>query len=215
MTTGTQEPTAAQRQWFIVGRWQEYEGEARANVLRALAIALFYLVELINYHGLLDPLGMPALVGQRSHVVVTALAAAWVMVALGVALCRRLHVLPTGLKYLSTGCDVVFLTVLLIVGDGPRSPLLVGYFLILAVAALRFSLPLVWFATASVAVGYLFLLAYARWFTTRNLQVARSYQVIVLLALILTGVVLGQIIRQARLLADDYARRLHRQEERP
>lgn len=29
-------------QWYIVGRWQEYEGEARANLLRIIGIAAFY-----------------------------------------------------------------------------------------------------------------------------------------------------------------------------
>jgi hypothetical protein len=38
----------ADRQWFISGRWQEYEGESRANLLRVAGIALFYLIELLN-----------------------------------------------------------------------------------------------------------------------------------------------------------------------
>jgi hypothetical protein len=42
---------AADRQWFILGRWQEYEGESRTNLLRTVGIASFYCVELINYTG--------------------------------------------------------------------------------------------------------------------------------------------------------------------
>jgi hypothetical protein len=37
------------RQWFIVGRWQEYEGESRANLFRIAAVGLFYGIELGNY----------------------------------------------------------------------------------------------------------------------------------------------------------------------
>jgi hypothetical protein len=208
MATGPQ----AERQWFIVGRWQEYEGEARANLLRVIAIALFYLVEVINYHGLhLGPLEMPAVVDQRFHLVVTALAVAWVLAALSVTLCRRLHVFPAALKYLSTTCDVVFLTAILIAGDGPRSPLVACYFLILALTALRFSLPLIQFATTLVAGGYLVLIGYARWFTSRDLRVPRYHQVMIFLALLLTGVVLGQVIRRVRRLAEDYARRMQSQ----
>ncbi len=199
---------AAERHWFIVGRWQEYEGEARANLLRVLGIALFYLVELIDYHGLhLGSLEMPPVVGPGFHTAVTALTVAWVMVALGVFLCRHLQFFPASLKYLSTACDILFLTAILVVADGPRSPLVVGYFLVIALAGLRFNLPLIWFATAGVAGGYLFLLGYARWFAGRDLRVPRYQQAIVLLALVLTGVILGQLVRRVRWLAEEYARR--------
>ena len=40
------------------------------------------------------------------------------------------------LKFLSAGCDVVLLTSILTIADGPRSALAVGYFLLLALAAL-------------------------------------------------------------------------------
>ena len=36
-------------QWFIVGRWQEYAGEGRANLLRIVASGAFYIVQLVNY----------------------------------------------------------------------------------------------------------------------------------------------------------------------
>jgi len=39
-----------ERQWFIIGRWQEYEGEGRANLLRTIALGVFYLVELYSYY---------------------------------------------------------------------------------------------------------------------------------------------------------------------
>ena len=44
-------PGSDDRAWYIVGRWQEYEGEARANLLRLAAVAAFYAIELINYYG--------------------------------------------------------------------------------------------------------------------------------------------------------------------
>src|SRR4051812_31623036 len=44
-------PESGDRRWYVVGRWQEYEGEGRTNLLRVVAIAAFYLVELANYHG--------------------------------------------------------------------------------------------------------------------------------------------------------------------
>src|SRR5262249_16238973 len=152
---GQQSPT--ERQWFIVGRWQEFEGEGRANLLRILGIGAFYAVELINYHGLhLGFLEMPAIVDRPFHLAVTALAVAWVMVSLGVFLCLQQRFFPSSLKFISTGCDILLLTSVLTVADGPRSPLVVGYFPLLALAALRFSLPLVWFTTVGSMAGYLF-----------------------------------------------------------
>ena len=52
MSAGQESRTAIEnRQWFIVGRWQQFEGEYRANILRIVGIAAFYLIELANYHG--------------------------------------------------------------------------------------------------------------------------------------------------------------------
>ena len=200
------------RRWYIVGRWQEYEGEARANLLRTIGIGAFYTIELLNYHGLrLGWLELPKVQGVdlRFHQAVTAVAAAWVMTSLGVFFCLRRQTFPWGLKYVSTTADIVYLTGILMLADGPRSALAVGYFLIIALAGLRFSLPLVWFATGGSMGAYLFLLGYGRWFAApeRNLRIERYQELIFLLALALSGIVLGQILRRVRRIAEDYAQR--------
>jgi hypothetical protein len=203
-----QSPT--ERQWFIVGRWQEYEGEGRANLLRIIGIVLFYGVELVNYYGLnLGFLQMPQITNGSVHLAITILAVAWAVVAVGILVCRVFHFFPSSLKFLSTVCDILLLTCVLTVTDGPRSPMIIAYFVILALAALRFNLPLIWFATAGSAAGYLFLLGYARWFAEVDLRVPRYHQIVFLLGLVLTGVVLGQIIRRVRQLAEDYAKRVN------
>jgi hypothetical protein len=92
--------------------------------------------------------------------------------------------------------------------DGPKSPLVVAYFLLIVLATLRFSPQLIWFATVGSMAGYLFLLGYARWFTPRNLRVPPHQQAIFLLALALTGIVLGQVTRRVRKMAVDYAARM-------
>jgi len=197
--------------WFIVGRWQEFEGEARANLLRIIGIGAFYLVELVNYHGLnLGFFKMPKVedIGPTFHHAVTALAVAWTMVALGVLLCLSQRFFPAAMKFVSTGCDVVLLTGILMVADGPRSPMVVGYFLLIALSMLRFNLLLVRLATVGSMAGYLVLLGYARWFTERDLQIPRYHQIIVLLALALSGIVLGQVIRRVRAVAKQYADRV-------
>ncbi len=199
-----------ERQWFIVGRWQEYAGEARTNVLRIAAIGIFYAIELLNYCGLeIGPLQIPAGVDEEFHTVVTGLAVAWTMVALATHLFLRWQVFPAALKYATTASDLVLLTTMLLVADGPRSPLLVAYFLVIAAATLRFRLPLVWFATLGSIVGYLGLCGYARWFAgERELTVPRYQQLMFLAALALSGVILGQVVRQVRTMAEDFAARV-------
>lgn len=196
--------------WHVVRRWQEYEGEARANLLRVIGIAAFYAIELVNYHGLsLGFLELPrqADVTSDFHRAVTALAIAWVALALGVHLCLTRQVFPAVLKFISTGLDLVLLTAILLLADGPRSPLVVGYFLIIALSSLRFDLGLVRAATVGAMLGYLAVCGYAKWMTERDLRVPRYHQLMLLVALGLCGIVLGQVIRRVRGLAEDYARR--------
>ena len=187
----------ADRQWFISGRWQEYEGESRANLLRVAGIALFYLIEMLN-RGNVEP---------SFHAAVTAVAAAWVMIAWAVFVCLKRRVFPAAMKYLSTGADLLLFTGLLLLADGPRSPLVAGYFFILCLAALRFSVPLVRFATLGAAVSYVVVFRQALWMRPA-VAVSRNYEFIVLLSLVLSGTTLGQILRRMRAFAEDYARRL-------
>jgi hypothetical protein len=198
------------RSWHIVGRWQEFEGETRSNLLRVIGIAAFYGIELINYHGL--NLGFLELPRQQDvtpefHRSVTALAVAWTMLALGVHLCLTRQVFPSILKYVSTGGDLLMLSLVLTLADGPRSPLVAGYFLIIALSGQRFSLPLVRYATLGGMLGYLIVNGHARWFALRDVRVPRYHQLMLLTAMALAGIVLGQILRRARGMADDYARR--------
>jgi hypothetical protein len=193
-----------------VGRWEEYQGEARANVLRLLAIAAFYVIELINYYGVdLGFIHLEKVSDLAFHQTVTAVAAAWVLLGLGVHLWLRMHRLPAALKYVSTGLDVVLLTLLLMVANGPRSPLVVGYFLIPALATLRFQLRLVWFATIAAMLGYVWLLGWALWIEdVRSVRVPRYHELIFLTALAVSGIIQGQVIRRVKAMAAEYARRL-------
>jgi hypothetical protein len=207
----------SERQWFIVGRWEEYQGESRANLLRIVGIGAFYTIELLNYYGFrLGGFEIPQAVEKPFHQTVTALAVAWTMVALGTLLCLRRQVFPAVLKYITTGADLLLLTGILMVADGPRSPLVIAYFLVIVLAALRFQLPLIWFATIGAMAGYLVLLGYAKWFAgreesifgPRELTVPRYHELIFLLGLGLCGIVLGQVIRRVKSMAAEFARRV-------
>jgi hypothetical protein len=140
------------------------------------------------------------------------------MVALATLLCLRRQIFPAALKYVTTAADVLLLTGILMVADGPKSPLVIGYFLVIVLAALRFQLQLVWFATLAAMAGYLVLLGYARWWAgreesllgPRDLTVPRYEQLIFLLGLALCGIVVGQVIRRVKVMASEFARRLDR-----
>ncbi len=117
--------------------------------------------------------------------------------------------MPAALKYVATGMDVVLLTLLLMVADGPRSPMVIGFFLIPAMATLRFQLRLVWFATIAAMLGYLWLLGWAIWIEdVRDIRVPRYQELIFLTSLALSGLIQGQVIRRVKSMAADYARRL-------
>lgn len=204
----TEISAAADRQWHIVGRWQEYEGEARANLLRVVAVGAFYLVELARFYGAERGSSEPATFHRQA----TMIAVAWMMVALAVMLCLRLGIFPAALKYISTACDLLLLTALAALASGPFSPLVLGYFLIVALAALRFSVGLVWFAAGVGMLGYWSLvgledLKTSRWFDAQH-AVPPVTQVLTLLSLALTGVVIGQVVRRVKGMAFEYAQRL-------
>jgi hypothetical protein len=205
---------SASRQWHIVSRWQEYEGEARANLLRIAGIGVFYFIELLDYHGLrLGPIEIPAIVSKPLHQVITGLALAWALTGMAVLLCQKHQIFPAGLKYATTAADLIFLTLMLLAASGPQSPLVIGYFLIIVLATLRFSLGLVRFATVGAVAGYLLVLGQGRWFRDPPLAVPRHQQLIMVVGLTLSGVILGQVVRRAARMAQEYSQRVATAEE--
>ena len=207
-------PKDPNRQWFITQRWQQFEGEQRANLLRILSVGAFYVVHLLNYHrvsiGFLQLGSEP--VETAFHASATKIAVIWSMLALAIHLCLTQKFFPSWLGYAATVVDVVLLTSLLCLGGGQTSPLVLGYLLILIVAALRLSLPLIRFATLACLFGYLMLLActkWPHWFGLEQLErVPRYAQIMTLLAIALGGIMLGQILRRVRRMAEDFATRM-------
>jgi hypothetical protein len=118
-------------------------------------------------------------------------------------------VVPGALKYLSTAGDVVLLTVLIWLAGGPSEPLVVAYFVIIALAAVRFSLGLVWFSTLASMLGYWSLVGLAdrKWFAADHV-VPVVTQLVMLLCLALTGITIGQVVRGVKRIATEYAERL-------
>ena len=193
-----------ERPWFVVSRWQQFAGEARANLLRVVALVAFYAVQLYQFL-FLNERNDAAVSFQRE---VTLIVAAWSLVALAVLICLRRGVLPERLKYLSSAADIALLTLMARAGEGATGPLVHVYFLILATAALRFSLGLVWFTTIASAIAYLGLVGMAddSWFDAEH-TIPVIDQLITLVSLGLAGIILGQVVRRARPMALQFAER--------
>ncbi|QDU30578.1 hypothetical protein ETAA8_57240 [Anatilimnocola aggregata] len=193
---------SSDRHWFIVSRWQEFSGEARANMLRVLAIIVFYAIQLIQRPGTAHGTSL------EFHRQVTFIAVAWSLIALAVLLCLQRRIFPAILKYVVTTFDVALLTILAMLAGGPSSPVTNVYYLILALAALRASVGMTWYTTIACLLGYLTLVAEADpvWFDAEHATPIVN-QLMMLACLAITGIVIGQVVRQQRSLAVAYAER--------
>lgn len=215
MATATADSNSTrERQWFIVGRWQEYEGEGRTNLLRALAVAIYYAVHLVNYfnyHSFYNESPPPEYL--QFHTNCTYLAAGWLFLSLAVLVSLQRQYLPSYLKYVVATIDLLLLTALIALHGGPASPLASVYFLLIGLAGLRFSLSLIWLTTAGSLLSFLALV----WkfdkvpFDTEH-PVPIINQLVMLVGLVMMGVIVGQLVRRVRGIAEDFRERMERAE---
>ena len=130
----------SQRSWFIVSRWQAYRGEVRANIVRMLAVAIFYGIHLYTGYQV-------ATAAEPFERAVTSVVIAWSLVVLLVFFCLQRRFFPDWLKYFTTVADILLLTWVVVLGTAASSPAIVAYFVIVAMSALRMQVRLVWCAT--------------------------------------------------------------------
>jgi hypothetical protein len=194
--------------WADARRLEGWAGEVRVNLVRVAAILAFYAYHLLNVYVFRDD---PTLVGPF-HVATTALTVAWSILAFAVYYLLSNRAVWPVLKYAATAGDLALLTLLLAEAGGVKSPLVVLYFLVIAAAPLRLSLPLVYAATLGSIACYLVLLGAYAWFqvgweeyySNPLVRVPRTQQVIFVLALGTAGFLAGQTVRQARRLVRGY-----------
>jgi hypothetical protein len=201
-------PGPDENEWNDTERLESWAGETRLNLIRVLAIAAFYgrhLVEMLS-----SPADSP--LRGAYHAKVTCLCLLWATAAIVLHIWltrRRTH---PALKYAVTGYDAAMITILCALAGGPKSPLVLLYFPLIAAAPLRLSLRLVYFASSCAIGGYLVVLAHYAWYvigfrkyySTPELRIPRGQEAIVVLALLVTGVLAGQIVRQVRRIAARY-----------
>jgi hypothetical protein len=193
--------------WPGRSRIESLAGEARVNLIRLAAVFAFYARHTVAL--LLAPAGAEA---GPYHLGATVVTAAWFAAVVVVHLCVSRRYLPPWLKYATCAFDLLMVTLLGMLRGDPRSPLLLLYFPVIVSAALRLSLGLVYFATAGGVLGYLAVLAYYAWhvvgfdryYATPALRIPRGDEAVFMLALVVTGVFAGQVVRQARRLTLPY-----------
>jgi glucan phosphoethanolaminetransferase (alkaline phosphatase superfamily) len=174
----------------------------RVNVIRIVAIAIFYSRHLIEMF--LSPKDAP--VRGLYHLRVTAVIVAWAGAAAMVHILLSRRHYPPMMKFATALLDVLMITLLCAITGDAQTPLLLLYFAAIATAPLRLSLPLVYVTTFGSMLGYLCVLAYYAWYlvgfemyyATPTLQIPRSHEIIVLLTMGVTGLLAGQVVRQAR-----------------
>lgn len=196
--------------WQDMSRLESWAGEVRVNLIRASALVVFFANHLLDVY-LFTPDRAQIL---AFHQLATGLVLVWVagVLALHFSLTRRW--VPPALKFVSTAVDLSLLTTLIIFSpDGPRSSLILLYFLIVAAAPLRMSLPLVWFATVGGMLAFVmvvgdYVLRKVGWhayYASDTLRLPRAQQYLFLLALGAAGILAGQVVRQARRMVQGYS----------
>jgi hypothetical protein len=197
--------TADKKAWHVASRWQEFDGEMRSALLRAALVIVFYAVQLIHYFGL----EQVSEAEKGLHRAITFSTVGWLVISMGVFIALRGGFMPAWLKYVVTAVDLLLVTLLAWIGHGAASPLVATYFLIIALAGIRFRIGLIWFTTLGAMIGYLVLVGTtdASWFD-RDHQTPVLTQAITLCSLASTGIVVGQMIRSGRSMTRTFANRI-------
>ncbi len=192
------------KSWHIASRWQEYEGEMRSALLRSILVALFYAVQLVHFLSLQQIADSD----RMFHRQVTFAAVAWLFLSLAVFIALKGGFMPPLLKYVTTAIDLALVTLLAWLGHGSSSPLVMALFLVLVLAAIRFRIGLIWFASLGAMTCYMILVASSdkTWFDTDHTTPILT-QAITLCSIGATGMVLGQIVRASRNMATAFLSR--------
>src|ERR1041384_776227 len=109
--------------WEALGRVESWAGEIRVNVIRVLAIALFYgrhLIELMLSARDSDVRGV-------FHARVTAVVVAWAAMAGVVHILLRRRRYPPEMKFVTSVLDVLMITLLCGIAGGPKTPLVLVF----------------------------------------------------------------------------------------
>ncbi len=200
--------------WEDGQRLESWAGELRVNLLRCLALIVFYVYHLVNVYVLRD-----ATITPRYHFLVSLAFFLWSLFAVALYHTLVQRYVPVWLKFFAVSMDLAFITILCILHPaGPRSPLMLLYFLVIASAPLRLSLGLVYVATlgavagAAIVLGQWVFIAQGTeaYFSDQNgVRISVQSEILFVLSLLTSGLFAGQLVRQTHRLVSGYAVEVH------
>jgi hypothetical protein len=188
--------TSVDQEWErvrrIAHRIQDLDGELRTTLLRIGLVAIFYTIQLINHLVFVERTAT----SNSTHALITSVAAAWLFVSLAVYISLRSGFMPSWLKYVVSAVDLGLVTVIAFVTSQSASPIIYAYFIIIAMAVLRFRIRLVWFVAVSSASLYMFLVGVRdpMWFDSQHLTPVIN-QALIVISLLSVGLIGDQTIR--------------------
>jgi len=211
------------QRWEDARRLEGWAGEVRVNLIRAVALVAFYAHHLVNVYLRPHEPDEASFLQGKFTILVTAVVLAWAGAIFVLYFCLSRRLVPPALKFVATFWDLAMITALLMIsGEGPQNPLIFLYFLVVAAAPLRLSLPLVYAATlgamagAAIVLGhYVFIqIGTANYYDLHQpFRIPRTSEVIFVLSLGTAGLLAGQTVRQARRLVEGYPVRVNETRE--
>lgn len=184
---------------------EERSGERKINLIRLVAIAVFFLNELFNFHVL-------GVVEHRLHMRAVWLLLAWeVYAAAAWYLVNRRGVYARWMKYVSAGADALFLTLILVLVEGNNGPLVPMYYVLIIESALRYSRRAIFASAGFSAAGYA-AVWYFSFGNPRLVPISAYVAVLQILIMALVGAFAGYVVRKMRGLVLKFANNFVRRE---
>lgn len=184
---------------------EERSGERKINLIRLVAIAVFFLNELFNFHVL-------GVVEHRLHLRAVWLLLAWeVYAAAAWYLVNRRGVYARWMKYVSAGADALFLTLILVLVEGNNGPLVPMYYVLIIESALRYSRRAIFASAGFSAAGYA-AVWYFSFGNPRLVPISAYVAVLQILIMALVGAFAGYVVRKMRGLVLKFANNFVRRE---
>ena len=184
---------------------EEKTGEEKVNIIRLIAITVFFLNQIFNYH-------LTGIVQSNLHFRALWIIACWEIFAVAAWYwINRRNSYTRWMKYASTGIDAFFLTFVIIALEAHSGSLISLYYILIVNSALRYSQRAILVATGFSAACYAMVWYFS--FSNPNIIPVPFYAAVIYVnAMIVTGLVVGYVVKGMRKLVLEFAENLvHRE----